>query len=105
VAIVNAASMTPQQIVSRVAQALVNHRQALTVLNDLYAWTSSLSLADLTAAPIGMDSATAQALLSAVADAHAEYLVHTTGQAPSSYPQVSSPYPYAASQTAVIGPG
>lgn len=103
-AIVNASNMTPQQIIGRAAQALVNHRQALQVLNDLYAWTSGITPADLTAAPIGMPAADAQALLTAIADARAEYLIHTTGLPPGTYPQPGSAYVYAASQNALIGP-
>ncbi len=103
-AIVNAENMTPAQLIQLVSQALVNHRQALNVLNELYKWTSGLSVADLTGAPIGMSATNANAILAAVADAHAEYLIHNTGQAPSTYPQVTGPYPYGASQTAVIGP-
>lgn len=107
-AIINAENWTAGQIMARVSGALVNHRQAMEVLNSIYAWTSGITAADLEAAPPngpGLSVVDANAVLTAVADAHAEYLIHVTGQAPSSYPQVSSPYVYAASQNALIGPG
>jgi hypothetical protein len=46
----------------------------------------------------------AAAGLSAVADAHAEAILHSTGLPPDTYPQPASSYPYAASQSQVIGP-
>jgi hypothetical protein len=103
-AIIGASNLTAAGILSQVARALINHRQALEVLNDLYAWSSGLSAADLTAAPISMSAADANALLSALADAHAEYVLHNTGQPPAAYPQAASSYMYAASQNQVIGP-
>src|SRR5690348_3829278 len=82
--------------------ALKEHRRALEVVNDLYAWSSGVSAADLEAAPYSMSASDAAALLSAIADAHAEYLLHTTGLPPGTYPQPSSAYVYAASQNQVI---
>ncbi len=105
-AVFNASGQSAAAIINNVTGRLIAHHRALADLAGLYAWTSGLSAADLTAAPLSMASADANAILAAVADAHAEYLIHTTGQAPGSYPQVTgTPYNYSASQTAVIGPG
>ncbi len=84
--------------------ALKAHRDALSLINQEYAWVSEISAADLEAAPFNMSAADATALLTAVNDAQAEYLIHTTGLPPGSYPQPSSAYIYQASQAAVIGP-
>ncbi len=103
-AVINAGNMSAAQVMARVAQALVNHRQALEVLNDMYAWSSGIPAADLEAPPLSMPAADAQALLTALADAHAEYQIHVTGLPPGTYPQPASAYTYGASQTALIGP-
>lgn len=89
-------------IAGQATQALKAHRQALNTLNDLYQWASGVSAADLEA--VGFTSADANTLLSAINDAHAEYLIHTTGQPPGTYPQAASAYVYGASQNQVIGP-
>lgn len=105
-AVFNATGQTAAAIIGNVTGRLIAHREALENLNKLYRWTSGLSAADLTSAPVSMAPADANAILAAVADAHAEYLIYLTGQAPGSYPQVTgTPYSYAASQTTVIGPG
>lgn len=102
-AIFNSAQFNAGVIAGNVQQKLIAHRKALADLADLYAWSSGTSAADLQA--IGFSAADASALLSAIADAHAESVIHNTGQAPSTYPQVTgTPYPYGASQTTVIGP-
>lgn len=96
-------SITQAQVVQLVQQRLLALRAALDGVNDLFGWTSGVSAADLVT--LGFSQADAGQILSAVADAHAEYLVHTTGQAPSTYPQVTgTPYVYAASQRLVLGP-
>jgi hypothetical protein len=89
-------------IAGTVQQKLKAHRAALNDLNDLYAWSSGISAADLEGA--GFTAADAQELLSALNDAHAEYVLHNTGQPPAAYPQAASSYMYAASQNQVIGP-
>ncbi len=82
-AVFNASGQSAAAIINNVTGRLIAHHRAL---------------ADLTAAPLSMASADANAILAAVADAHAEYLIHTTGQAPGSYPQVTgTPYNYSAS--------
>ena len=101
-AIISAGNMTASQIIGTVQGALSAHRAALDRIADLYAWTSSISAADLEAAPISMPAADANAILAAVADAHGEYLIHTAGSDPN-HP-INPPYVYAASQTAVLGP-
>jgi hypothetical protein len=89
-AIVNSANLSGGQVLSLVQAALVRHRAALKDINDLYAWTSGITPADLEALPGNLSATDAGAILSAVADAHAEYLIHTTGQPPGSYPQVAT---------------
>lgn len=100
--IINAAGMSATQIIAIVQEALAAHRAALERLNEIYAWTSSISAADLEAAPVSMPAADANAILAAVADAHGEYLIHTAGSDPN-HP-INPAYVYAASQTAVLGP-
>ena len=79
-------------------------RQALADIQELHDWSSAVSASDLQS--IGAADATqANALLSAIADAAALATINATGQAPSTYPQVSgTPYVFAASQRQVIGP-
>jgi hypothetical protein len=110
-AIFNAAGMSATALLNHVGGKLLAHRKALAELADLYKWSSGVSSADLTAQPPagpGLTQPDADALLSAIADARAEYLIHTTGQAPASYPQVPTsapgPYIYETSQNRVIGP-
>ena len=102
-AIVNAANLNANVIIGNIQQKLMAHRKALDELADLYAWSSGIAAADLVA--VGVSSTDAPVLLSAIADAHAESVIHNTGQAPGTYPQVTgTPYPYGASQNQVIGP-
>jgi hypothetical protein len=101
-AIINASNMTSSQIMSIIQEGLGAHRAALERLQEIYAWTSSITAADLTGAPLNMPAADANAILAAVADAHGEYLIHTAGSDPN-HP-IAPPYVYAASQTAVLGP-
>jgi hypothetical protein len=90
------------QILNNVQSKLVQLRAALEAVNDLYGWASGVSSADLVG--IGFSQADANALLSAIADARAEYLIRTTGLPPGTYPQPASAYVYGASQNQVIGP-
>lgn len=89
-------------IAGNVAQRLLNLRNALDAVQDLYGWSSGLSAADLEA--VGFSAADASTLLSAVADAHALAQIYSTGLPPGTYPQPSSAYVYAATQRQVIGP-
>lgn len=100
--IFNAANTNPGLLVAGIQQVLANHRAALEAVNKVYGWSSGISAEDLTAIGIAADDA--PKILSAIADAHAEYLLHTTGLPPQSYPQPPSGYVYAASQNAVLGP-
>jgi hypothetical protein len=90
------------QILANVQTKLSNFRAALLECANLYSWSSGISSQDLVG--IGFSAADADALLTAINDAHAEYLIHTTGVPPSTYPQPASGYVYMASQNAVIGP-
>ena len=99
----NASGLNAQQITGTVQSILARHRDSLQLLAGMYAWSSGVSNAELVA--VGFSSTDAATLQGAIADAHAEYLIHTTGQAPSGYPQVTgTPYVYQASQNQVIGP-
>ncbi len=102
--IINASNLSAATIMQQVTLALKNHRQALEVIEQLFAWSAGIAASDLEAAPIGMSATDATALLTAIADAHAEYLIHTTGLPPGTYPQPSSAYIYANSQNQFIGP-
>lgn len=100
--IFNAGNISSGQLTVNLQKLLKQHVLALEALNDLYTASSGWAQADLEA--VGFAPADAGAYLSAVSDAHAEYLIHTTGLPPSSYPQPPSDYIYAASQAAVLGP-
>jgi hypothetical protein len=90
------------QVLANVQTKLSQLRAALQDIDDVYSWSSGVSEADLVG--LGFTPADADALLSAIQDAHAEHLIHTTGLPPATYPQPASAYIYAASQNAVIGP-
>lgn len=94
--------ITEAQVLQLTTQKLIALRAALDDVADLYKWASGLAVADLTT--LGMSTPGANALLSAIADAHALSLIYTTGLPPSTYPQPASAYVYAASQATVIGP-
>jgi hypothetical protein len=102
--VINPGNLPPSSIFGQVISALKAHRSALEVLNNQYEWISGLTVADLEAAPINMSATDAQALMNALADAHAEYLIHTSGFPPATYPQPPNSYNYSASQNAIIGP-
>jgi hypothetical protein len=101
-AILNTNNLTQSQIVNNAISLLKQHRGILNDLAGYYAWSSGITAADLEA--LGLDAATAAGLLSAIADAHAEFQIHNTGLPPASYPQPASAYVYAESQDALIGP-
>jgi hypothetical protein len=101
-AVFNAANVKTTDVVNQAQTALVGLRQAFAVVQNLYAWTSGLSLADLET--LGLSAADAQTLQSAVADANALAQIYDTGLPPGSYPQPASAYVYASSQRQVIGP-
>jgi hypothetical protein len=99
----NESGLTAAQLNNTAALIFRNLRDALTAAAELHSWTSGLSSAELVAAGFSSTGA-ADTYLSAAADGHALYLIHTTGLPPGSYPQPSSAYVYAASQNQVIGP-
>jgi hypothetical protein len=98
------AGITEAYVVNNAQQKLSALRNALVDCEEFYQWLSAYAAADLEAAPISMDAASATALFSAFADANALYQIYTTGQAPGTYPQVTGPYNYSASQRVIIGP-
>lgn len=93
---------TSAQVAAMAQSRLRDLRQALRAAQDLQAWLSGLSVADLTG--IGFTTEDAQDIKSAVADAAALTSLYDTGLPPASYPQPPSAYHYGASQTLVIGP-
>ncbi len=99
----NPGSLSPQQIITLAQSRLAAHRRALLDINELYGWLSSQADADLVTG-IGFDVDALSAVRSALADAHAEYLLYSAGLPPGTYPQPASAYVYAASQIRVIGP-
>lgn len=98
------AGITQAYVVNNAQQKLAALRDALTQCEQFYQWLSAYAATDLEAAPISLDSVSAPAIFAAFADANALYQIYTTGQAPGSYPQVTGPYVYAASQRVIIGP-
>lgn len=95
--------LSQAQVLSSIQAKLQSHRDSLYEIAKMYAWSSGLSGTDMESAT-GVPAGQGATLLSAIADAHAEYLTHTTGLPPGTYPQPASAYIYAASQTQVIGP-
>lgn len=98
----NAANASGQVIISNVQAALAQIRSAMTAAKYLNDFSSAVSLADLTApAPDGpgLDSATAQAILSACADAYGHSLLYQAGTDPRNVP---AGYVYGASQKLVL---
>jgi hypothetical protein len=98
------AGITEAYIVNNAQSKLAALRDALIDCEQFYLWLTAYAAADLEAAPISMDSASATALFAAFADANALYQIYTTGQPPGTYPQPASDYVYASSQRVVIGP-
>lgn len=87
------------QIIQNVTRSLVNLRDAYQETEYLESWLSELVVADLEGQ--GIDPVTSQQILNAIADAHGEYMLRTTGSDPRN---VGPGYDYAASQIALIGP-
>jgi hypothetical protein len=94
---------TPQYIINNAQAKLAALRNALAECEEYYQWLIGYAQADLTG--IGMATLDVSSIFTAFADANAFYQVWNTGQAPGSYPQVTTtPYVYAASMRIVIGP-
>lgn len=98
------AGITEAYVVNNAQAKLAALRKALHDVQDFYSWLSAYAATDLEAAPISMDAPSATALFSAMADANALSQIYLTGQAPGTYPQVTSPYVYASSQRVIMGP-
>lgn len=98
------AGITSQYVVNNTQSKLAALRAALLACEQEYQWLAGLSAADLEAAPVSLDATSAQAIMNALADAHALYQIWATGQPPGTYPQASSAYVYATSARVVIGP-
>lgn len=94
--------LSQAQILASIQGKLINLRNALDDVANLYDWSSGVSASDLEA--IGFNDTDAATLLSAISDANALAQVYHTGEPPETYPQATSDYPYSASQLQVIGP-
>jgi hypothetical protein len=94
------------QIIALAQSALVNLRNALESCHDIRQWLAAYSAADLEAAPVNLDAASASALLSAFADADALYQMYNTGTLASPPNGYTTPgtYVFGASQRVVVGP-
>jgi hypothetical protein len=95
--------LTPAQTQSLILSMLQQHRNALTLAQNIYKWSSGLAVADFATAT-GLSTSDAQVYMSAIADANAEANTHYTGTPGGSYPAPSSDYIYAATQAEVLGP-
>jgi hypothetical protein len=96
------AGITEAYVTNNAQAKLATLRNALEDLENFYLWLSNYALSDLE--NLGFNANDGQQILNSMADANAMYQIYTTGQAPSTYPQVTSPYTYATSQRLVIGP-
>lgn len=95
------AGITEQYIVNNAQEKLSQLRDALEACEDFYLWLSAYAAADLEAAPISMDSVSAQALFNAFSDANqlCQMYKGVTG-----FPTATLPYNFSGSQRVVIGP-
>lgn len=94
------AGITASNVTTNAQARLMVLRQALEAANDYYLWMSAYSAADLQAAPLNLDSVSAQALLNAFADAHELYTLFTGG----GLGTYTLPYNFSASMRVIIGP-
>jgi len=94
----NAQYTQPGQLIGQVQQGLMAMRAAMAAVSDMYAWSSGVSSAELVAC--GLPQADADALLSAIADAHGIAMIFNTGSDPRNPP---ANYVYGASVRRVIG--
>lgn len=98
------AGITSAYVVNNAQAKLRALRQALHDVQDFYSWLSAYAASDLEASPVSMDTVSAPALFSAMADANALAQIYLTGLPPGTYPQPTSAYVYANSQRVVMGP-
>lgn len=87
-------------LVASIQNAIKALRDDLYNIQKLHAWSSGVSTAELVG--LGLSTSDANALLSAINDANAIAQIYQSGQAPGTYPQVTGPYPYQASQVAIL---
>jgi hypothetical protein len=97
-----ATGLTPAQVLANLESALINLRNDLARVGEIYAWTQGLVTADMETAA-GLGAADANTVLSAYADANALLSYYSIGLPPAAYPQPVSAYPYGATQRQVIG--
>lgn len=90
---------TDAQVLGNTVNALIGLRKAYERIEELHSFTAGVAVADLTG--LGLDPGTAQGILNALADAHGEYMIRTTGSDPRN---PGAGYIYAASQNQLIGP-
>lgn len=98
----NAANANGNMIIQQVQAILAQIRDAMAAAEYLSDFQNAVALGDLTAAPPngpGMDSTTAQDLLSACADAYGHSLLYQTGTDPRN---PGAGYVYGASQKIVL---
>jgi len=98
----NAENASAEVIIQQVQGALIQIRDAQTAAQYLRDFSAAVSLSDLTAAPPngpGMSTATAQAILSACADAWGHAQLYQAGTDPRN---PGAGYVYGASQKLVI---
>jgi hypothetical protein len=95
--------LSPAQVQGLILSALQQHRNALTLLQNIYHWSSGLVTADFATAT-GLSTADAEAYQAAIADGNAEANIHYTGTPGGEYPAPASDYIYASSQAEVLGP-
>lgn len=94
------AGITESNVTTNAQARLMALRLALEEAENYHAWLSAYAAADLEAAPLSMDAASATALLSAFADAHELYVLFTGG----GLGTYTLPYNFSASIDAIIGP-
>ena len=94
------AGITEAYIVNNAQAKLAALRRALEDCANFYGWLSAYAAADLEAAPVSMDAASAQAIFNAFADAN-ELNTLFGGGALGAY---TLPYNFSASMRVVIGP-
>jgi hypothetical protein len=92
--------ITQADVVANAQAKLRTYRIAQESVEAFYQWLSAYSSADLQGPPLNFSQADADALLSAFADAHEEYVLHHGG----GLGTYTIPYNFSASQNKVVGP-
>lgn len=94
------AGISEVYVVNNAQNKLIALRNALQACQNFYTWLSAYAVTDLEAAPISMDSVSAQAIFNAFADASELNKIYNGG-ALGTY---TLPYNFSASQQVIIGP-